>query len=83
MTLTILLLTSSSMALTNSAALGVSELEGRTERRDDACGERMRGKWVRRHLGKEKKYILVGKKRAYLLFYTIKLYVFTPINIFN
>lgn len=32
---TILLLTSSSMALTNSAALGVSELDGRTDRRED------------------------------------------------
>ena len=34
---TILLLTNSSMALTSSAALGVSELEGRTERREDVC----------------------------------------------
>lgn len=32
---TILLFTSSSMALTNSAALGVSELDGRTDRRDE------------------------------------------------
>lgn len=32
---TILLLTSSSMALTNSAALGVSELDGRTDRREE------------------------------------------------
>lgn len=68
MTLTILLLTSSSMALTNSAALGVSELEGRTERRDDACGERMRGKWVRRHLGKEKKYS-GGKKKGHTFYF--------------
>lgn len=32
---TILLLTNSSMALTNSAALGVSELDGRTDKRED------------------------------------------------
>lgn len=32
---TILLLTSSSMALTNSAALGVSELDGRTDNREE------------------------------------------------
>lgn len=35
--LTILLLTSSSIALTNSAALGVSELVGRTNNREDVC----------------------------------------------
>lgn len=36
---TILLFTSSSMALTSSAALGVSELEGRTDRREDVWVE--------------------------------------------
>lgn len=35
--LTILLLTSSSIALTSSAALGVSELVGRTSNREDVC----------------------------------------------
>lgn len=38
--LTILLLTSSSIALTSSAALGVSELEGRTERREEVCRDK-------------------------------------------
>lgn len=36
--LTILLFTSSSIALTSSAALGVSELVGRTSNREEAYG---------------------------------------------
>lgn len=49
LSLTILLFTSSSMALTSSAALGVSELLGRAERRD--------ADWIRerKHRGEKKK----------------------------
>ena len=45
---TILLLTNSSMALTSSAALGVSELDGRTERREDVCTRERDRRRVRR-----------------------------------
>lgn len=53
---TILLLTSSSMALTNSAALGVSELDGRTDRREEV--------WAKRE--REMRGLRKGKKRRAL-----------------
>lgn len=53
------------MALTSSAALGVSELEGRTDSREDVCTERkQRRGGVRAHA------------QAFLLIFNISMHLF-------
>lgn len=65
------------MALTNSAALGVSELEGRTERRDEVCGEGVGENGYGAQKTPNKNTNLVPKKKSPFILYHKAIHFYT------